>query len=407
MADARPASPLAAAVLRAAAWAGATPRRARLVQIAAAALAFEGTALVLVAPKVVVQHPAFVWVGVAMAALGAFLLLLPTLENVLAKAPSRQPRPAEPKRARPATPTIADRLVARVTLDGRLDKAMPIFGAAVLAFDVLYNRYLTATPAFLSTDFAVIGFGAALIAFPFIPRAFARERNFLLVFFGALALIFGVPLLVLRLGHDASGSVDEYTATLVTPQLSWILNGLGVSNGYYGNDVFYTDLSSGRPASVHIATQCSGLYSMAIFIAAFVSLVVTDYSRLSWRVGGLLCAGVALAYLANLLRMVVIVEAGYNYGSGALLWTHANLGDIIFLAWVAPFMWIAYRILDPGEGNRADAERERFAEGLRSRGVDPATIGDDDWFCTSCFARVEAPGGEGPAVCPECGAPLG
>jgi archaeosortase C (PEF-CTERM variant) len=299
-------------------------------------------------------------------------------------------------------------LVDRVSLNGRLNKIFPVFGAAVIAFDLLYNQFLTRSPRLLSNDFAVLGLGFALVAFPFFPKDFERERNFVLLFFGALALIFGIPLLFLRLGHDASGSVDEYTATLVTPQLAAVLNAVGNSVAYIGNDLFYIDLSVGRQASVHIATQCSGLYSMAIFIAAFSALVVTDYPKLTRRVGALLAAGVVLAYLANLLRMVVIVEAGHYYGSGALLWTHANLGDIIFLAWVAPFMWLAYRFLDPrAPGEAADeADREAFREGLRAKGVDPDHVTEDDWFCGTCYARVEAPGGKGPPACPSCGAAL-
>jgi archaeosortase C (PEF-CTERM variant) len=396
------------AVARMAAWTGASPRRLRLVQVGAAALAFEGFALMAVAPKIVVQNPAFFWVGAAFVAVGAFLLLLPTLQRSLSGAPAKVAMPAGKKRPAPAEPTLADRLIERVTLNGRLNRLFPLFGAAVVAFDLLYNAFLTSSPRLLSNDFAVLGLGAALIAFPFFPKDFERERNFVLLFFGALALIFGVPLLALRLGHDASGSVDEYTATLVTPQLAAILNAIGNPVSYIGNDVFYMDLSSGRAAAVHIATQCSGLYSMAIFIAAFCALVVTDYPKLTRRVGALLAAGVVLAYLANLLRMVVIVEAGQHYGSGALLWTHANLGDIIFLAWVAPFMWLAYRVLDPREMGAAqeEADREAFREGLRAKGVDPDHVTEDDWFCGSCYARVDAPGGKGPPACPSCGAAL-
>jgi exosortase/archaeosortase family protein len=199
-----------------------------------------------------------------------------------------------------------------------------------------------------------------LVAFPFVPRGFTRERNFALLFFAALSVIFVVPLMAIRAGHDATGSVDEYTAALVTPQLSALLNALGNPVWHVGNDVHYVDLAAGRSATVHIATQCSGLYSMAIFIAAFSALVMSDYPRLTRRVGALLAAGIFLAYLANLLRMVVIVEAGHYYGSEALVSTHANLGDIIFLAWVAPFMWLAYRYLDPRADERDAEERARM-----------------------------------------------
>jgi archaeosortase C (PEF-CTERM variant) len=398
---------LKGALLRAAAWTTATPRRAKRVQVVAAALMFQGAAFVLVAPKLVVQHPVFFWVGAGLLALGAFLFLGPSIEHALGVRPASEKARGPGQPARLSAPTLADQIMARVTRHGRFDRALAVLGLLVVAFDVLFNQYLTTSPNFLSADFAVLGFGATLIAYPFVPRSLARERNFLVLFFGALALIFGVPLMFIRFGHDASASVDEYTAALVTPQLDWVLNSLGVSVFSANNDLWYPDLTTGGQAQVHIATQCSGLYSMAIFIAAFVALVLTDYSRLTWRVGALLAAGVALAYIANLLRMVVIIEAGHHYGGLALLWTHANLGDLIFLGWVAPFLWVSYRVLDPSAADREEVEHERFASALALQGIDPLKVNDDDWFCASCYTRVEAPKGQGPDLCPSCGAALG
>jgi exosortase/archaeosortase family protein len=407
MAQAANPSGVKGALLRAAAWTTANPRRAKRVQVVAAALMFQGAAFVLVAPKLVIQHPAFFWVGGGLLTVGVFLFLAPSIEHALGVRPGseRARGPAQP--ARLAVPTLADRIMARLTQHGRFDRLLALFGAGVVIFDLLFNAYLSSTPKLLSADFAVLGFGASLIAYPFLPRSLSRERNFLVLFFGALSLIFGVPLLLIRLGHDASGSVDEYTAALVTPQLDWLLNAFGVHVFSSSNDLWYPDLTTGGQSQVHIATQCSGLYSMAIFIAAFVALVLTDYPRLTGRVGALLAAGVALAYVANLLRMFVIIEAGHHYGGPALLWTHANLGDLIFLGWVAPFLWLSYRVLDPSAVDRAEVEHERFALALRAQGIDPSKVNDDDWFCASCYARVEAPRAEGPDACPSCGAALG
>ena len=54
------------------------------------------------------------------------------------------------------------------------------------------------------------------------------------------------------------------------------------------------------------------------------------------------------AYVANLLRMSIIVMVGSYYGPGALAWTHTNLGIFIFLGWISLFWGIAYRYLDIG-----------------------------------------------------------
>ncbi len=393
-----------AAVERAARWITASPGRARRVQAAAAILAFQGTAFVLVANKLALAHPAVFWAGFAMIVAGASLLVLPSLGRPTPRARTTLAQAAE---ARPQRPTLGDALIDRVTMGGRLTRVFPLFGALVIAFDLLFNRYLTTSPELLSTDFVVLGLGSVLIAFPFVPETLRRERNFLLLFFSALSLVFGLPLMALRFGHDPYSSVDEYTAALLTPQLSAILNVLGTPTSYVSNILWYPDVTTGGTAAVYIATSCSGLYSMGIFMAAFAALVLTEYPRLTARVGALLALGLGFAYVANLLRMVIIVEAGHHYGAPALLWTHANLGDLIFLLWVAPFLWLTYRVLDPSKDEAREAEADRFHAALVTQGIDPSTVTDDDWFCAECFTKVDAPEGAAPSACQECGAVLG
>ncbi len=398
-------------VTRAAAWMAASPKRERRLKILAALLAFQGTAFVLVANKLVVIHPAFVAVGFGMIAAGVFLLLLRELDAVARGVPAGGPAAGAVEGSPPAEgaaePTLAGRLVDRVTLRGRLNSVFALIGLAVIGLDLLYNQYLSATPAILSTDVVVLGLGVVLVAFPFVPGRFHRERNFAVLFFASLALFFGVPLLLLRAGQDPYASVDEYTAALLAPQLSWLVNLFGMGSTYSGNILYYFDQTNGTLASVYIATSCSGLYSMGIFISAFLALVVTEYTRLSWRVGALMGLGVLIAYLANLLRMGIIVEVGYSFGGEALLWTHANLGDLIFLLWVAPFVWLSYRVLDPRAGDGPSLDRVAFEQALREQGIEPDTIGESDWFCAACFLRIDGPdaGAEG-GSCPRCGESL-
>ncbi len=398
-----PASGWRGTVSRAAAWMTADPARERRLQVLAALLAFQGTAFVLVANKLVVLHPGFIAVGFAMVAAGVFLLLLRDLDAYARGVPAGAQAGESA-----GEPTLAERLVARVTLHGRLNAVFALIGLAVIGLDLLYNRFLSPTPELLSTDVVVLGLGVVLVAFPFVPPKFHRERNFAVLFFSALALIFGVPLMLLRLGHDPYASVDEYTAALLAPQLSGLVNAFGMGSTYSGNVLYYFDQTTGSLSSVYIATSCSGLYSMGIFIAAFLALVLTEYPRLSWRVGALMALGVTIAYIANLLRMAIIVEVGYHYGGHALIWTHANLGDLIFLLWVAPFVWLSYRVLDPA-APAAPAEPRvdgaAFAKALEEQGIDPESVGESDWFCASCFLRLEGHASDG-ATCPRCGASL-
>ena len=50
--------------------------------------------------------------------------------------------------------------------------------------------------------------------------------------------------------------------------------------------------------------------------------------------------GVLVAYVGNLMRMMVIGIIGYYRGINALHWAHENAGWIIFLAWSSVFWWL-------------------------------------------------------------------
>ncbi len=56
--------------------------------------------------------------------------------------------------------------------------------------------------------------------------------------------------------------------------------------------------------------------------------VGSTHDRTTVRIPAL---GIARTYLANIIRMAIIVIVGYYYGMDALLWTHANMGWLIFL----------------------------------------------------------------------------
>ena len=138
---------------------------------------------------------------------------------------------------------------------------------------------------------------------------------------------------------------------LVAP-FAFILNLFGISANAVGNLVTIMF----RDGSVHtlaISAYCAGLYSFSIFLAAFVAFVLV-FESLPRRVLGLvLIAGLVVAYLGNLLRMVVIGIVGYFHGIEALHWTHENAGWIIFLAWSSVFWWLllgyATRLAERGE----------------------------------------------------------
>jgi len=282
-------------------------------------------------------------------------------------------------------PSLAGRLLQRVTGQGRLVRAFPAIGVAIAVLDLAYNAALSATPALLTEDTIVLLAAATLIAYGFAPARYARERDFVLVFFLALIAILVVPLLVARAFYaDFERSVDVYSWVALAPQTSGVLSLLGIPNtlhavaGSTAPGITFTPQNLGIPVTVLITTACSGIYSFGIFASAFIAFVLTEYERTTRRVWVLLGLGFLASYVANVLRMVVIVLVGYYTDTAQtdlqnMLVAHSYAGWLIFLGWVALFWAILLRFLPAEAAEKAGPGTSRKHEATCSICQGPLT----------------------------------
>ncbi len=321
-------------------------RHRMVVALAALLLLFAGVDLLLNPPEG--QDLGVVGIPFLAAGLGLFAVLLRQGEGVA---------PAEARR------TLASRFLDRVTLRGRLVRYAPLVAIAVIAVDLAYNEFVFRAISLATEDTIVLLFAAALFAYPFVPARFGRERDFVLMFTVSLVLILVLPLLLARLAAgNLEQSVDSYSWAALAPQTAWVLNLLGVqawvhpfvdpvSGALLGTAPAMTFATKAGPyITVVITTACSGIYSFGIFASAFVAFVLTEYERFDPRVLLLLVLGFVTSYVANVLRMVLIVLFGAYSVIGdnsveSLLVAHSNLGWIIFLGWVSLFWFIVFRFV--------------------------------------------------------------
>src|SRR2546427_4243771 len=257
--------------------------------------------------------------------------------------------------------SMAGRLLHRLTFRGKLVPLFPVIGVAMILSDVGYNLVLSATPALQTEDTIVLLAAGFLLGHRFAPIRFARERDFALLFFLFLNAILVVPLLVARIYFaDWERSVDLYSWTALAPETSAILQLLGVRNtlhtvaGSTAPGLSFTLERVPIEVTVVITTACSGIYSFGIFASAFIAFVLTEFSHPSRRVWFLLGFGLLAAYIANILRMVIIVLIGYYTDSGQtdlqnMLLAHSYAGWLIFLAWISLFWTILFKFVRPGE----------------------------------------------------------
>ena len=69
-------------------------------------------------------------------------------------------------------------------------------------------------------------------------------------------------------------------------------------------------MEDGSTSSVLITEMCSGVYSIYIFTSAFAAYVLTEYKKWDNKINILLLFGLLTAYIANLLRMYLIILVG-------------------------------------------------------------------------------------------------
>lgn len=329
-------------------------------------LAFQGLALAITSPKEVTVHWWMRLVGAAMAVGGLWYLYryLPreVLELPMSEAAKQRAAHELVRRLsqgeRPTT--LAQRLTDRLTLQGRLLPFLPFVGAAIVVLDVYWNVGLTGSREFLTYDWLAIMTGAFLIIYNYLPADLNRERDFAFVFLLALALMLVVPVLLERAAEGNAASsvgISAYSEYLLAKPVDGMMRLSGVETEIDGITISF-DTVNGTRINLLIATSCSGVYSFAIFTSAFLAFAASEFREWDRRLKYFLAIGIVAAYVANLLRMYIIVMVGHFYGSDALMWTHANAGWLIYMGWVSVFWWLLFRWFF-GRGSEEGPQRPR------------------------------------------------
>ena len=314
-------------------------------------ITFQGLALVITSNKLVATYWWMRVIGLAMAVAGLYYLYRYLPREVFvqpmgeaAKAQAARDMVMRLAQGEPIK-TLAQRFIDWVTLEGRLTRLFPVFGGVIILLDLWWNLVLTGSNEFLTYDMMALFVGIFLIAYNWIPRDYSREREFTFIFLLALVMMLLVPVMLERAasGNEASSEgISAYSEYLLAKPVDWMLRASGVTSTIDGITISFMTVDNER-INLLIATSCSGVYSFAIFTSAFIAFVASEFTEWDGRLKWFLGLGILAAYLANLLRMYIIVMVGHFYGSEALKWTHANVGWMIYMAWIALFWWWLFR----------------------------------------------------------------
>lgn len=313
-----------------------TPKR-KLLLVIAIVLIFEGVSVMLLFSK------AGLAAGVLSICLGVLIFLLlypgPKLEERAAEQEEAEEEapPARPAQV-PDTPGIKliDLIYPRV--GGRY--GFMSAGVAIIVAVLLWNAWYSVNPSLGDLDTLSILLGGVLIAYPFLASRFKVEAAFSLIFIALVVVFLVVPQAFMSAGSETGASIGNwYVEYMLAKPFAGALNLIGIQAESRGSIVTIW-FQEGPPEALGISAYCAGLYSFSIFLAAFFSFVLT-FERLPPRILALVLAvGLVIAYLGNLLRMIIIGVVGYYRGIEALLWAHENVGWIIFLSWSAVFWYL-------------------------------------------------------------------
>ncbi len=347
-------------------------------------------------------------VGILFLVAGIGLLLWSVREEKLLK-------PAKPARKI----NLAGKIVDRVTLGGRLKSLLPVTGIAILAAVMLFNLVIRETFYLGSNDYVALFLAGVLLAYNYVPSKYSVERDFAFLFSILLFVFLVIPTTVLSLGGGETDTNSPLTYYLLAMPTAGMVRLLGiqveapvynaVSDTYLYNQMIF-DGPDGFPINLSIGLSCSGLYSVAIFVSAFIAFVAIEYKKADRKVITLLILGITSAWLANIIRMTIIVLVGRYYGAETMEWVHNNIGELIFMAWISLFWLFMFRYFGffgkhgkPKEAGKKEGQTKGLCAAC-GRPLSP-TIPAKICSCgkvshTEC---IEAGGGR----CPSCGNAFG
>jgi exosortase/archaeosortase family protein len=335
------------------------------------------------------------WFGLVLMILGLGILV--ATARMRPKDKAKKEGSEDVEKEEKETRNLADVIVTKLTLGGRINPFLPVIGCALIIFVYFFNFTLRGNLDLGVNDTITILLGATLAFFNYVPEKYNRERNFVLLFFVFLFLILVLPITLYSLvsGTDplVENSNSPFIYYLLAKPTADMLNLFGISSTVHsvppsivvngipltttGVQIVYQNVGEGAQtpwSSVLIGISCTGLYSVTIFISGFIAFILIEYGKFDIRVASLLVLGVFTSWFANILRMTIIVLAGSYWGGEALRFTHENLGIFIFMLWVGLFWALMFKVLVPKEDPQKTEDDE---EGDENEAGEPDPAGED------------------------------
>jgi exosortase/archaeosortase family protein len=141
-----------------------------------------------------------------------------------------------------------------------------------------------------------------------------------------------------------------YSMSTIKP-LVWVLTNIGfvIENQ---RQWLHLITSSGESISVMVTAACAGPATIGVFLAIF-ALMMLDIPLQPKKAGYMFLLGIGGTWLLSIIRLIILMLAGYYMGEQALWTTHSWSIYILFPLWYLLFAYVYFRQVIPGQQMKA------------------------------------------------------
>lgn len=200
-----------------------------------------------------------------------------------------------------------------------------IVGLCVIALSLLFRG---------ATELHFLAFGVLLGSLGIFTALFGIAALVPGILLGVYAFAIGFPLVFTKYLESHYSLMTVKTAAAIIMLLGYPINAQG--------QVFSFTSLSGETLVGYVGAPSSGIASITIFITLF-ALMTLDFRLPRKKALYLFIFGLLGTSLQNILRIVIIILAGYYYGGEAMWKVHDYAGYIIFPAWYAVFVFVYFK----------------------------------------------------------------
>jgi len=225
-----------------------------------------------------------------------------------------------------------------------INKHNLILGLSLVLFDLSYNLYRN--DALRYFDYGMISSGLFIVFLNIRKFNFFMKDKFMINFtsyflftilmlygfiFTGITFLLGVP-------------------TEQNPILIYMTQNALNSSAFFANFLEPTSISgitlNFDGFLVSVWYPCSGVESISVFISAIIAFFIATKETNWKKIVIFSFVGIISLYLMNILRILILLIVGRNYGIEVMLFVHYNLGWIMFVFGMMVFWMLAFKNIE-------------------------------------------------------------